>query len=98
MYYTYILRSIKTPGAIYIGSTPDLESQLIRHNSLQDEGNTGKNIPWEIESYIAFAQKKDAKKFEVFLKSGPGKDFMKKRLLSNQLREDLEKFKNARKQ
>ena len=65
MYYTYILRSIKTPGTVYIGYTHDLESQLIQHNSLQNHGYTGRHSPWEIESYMAVSQKNDAKKFSL---------------------------------
>jgi len=81
MYYTYILKSLKVPGAIYIGYTSDLKSRLASHNSHQNHGYTKRNAPWEVESYIAFCEEGDAKRFEVYLKSNSGKAFMKKRLI-----------------
>ena len=34
MYYTYILRSVKNPGAIYIGYTGDLGAKIARADQL----------------------------------------------------------------
>ncbi|MBI5055637.1 MAG: GIY-YIG nuclease family protein [Nitrospirae bacterium] len=96
MYYTYILKSIKTPGAIYIGYTGDLTSRLEQHNDPQNTGYTRRHAPWEIETSIAFSEKEEAQRFELYLKSSSGKAFMKKRLLSGEFREVLEKFNNGR--
>ncbi|KAF0146153.1 MAG: excinuclease ABC protein C subunit [Nitrospirae bacterium] len=96
MYYTYILKSIKTAGAIYIGHTSDLKSRVSQHNSPNNNGYSKRHAPWAVETYIAFADEKDAKTFELYLKSSSGKAFMKKRLISNEFREALEKFNNGR--
>lgn len=96
MYYTYILKSIKQPGAIYIGYTSDLKSRLIKHNSGESK-YTAKYAPWSIESYFAFTNKEEAELFEKYLKSSSGKSFMKKHMISNQFREALKEFNNGRK-
>lgn len=95
MFYTYILRSKKIPGAIYKGYTKDLKSRLKEHNSLAGKYSS-KYAPWELESYFAFSSETQAKDFEHYLKSSSGKAFMHKRLISNQFREVLKKFNNGR--
>ena len=62
----------------------------------RNQGYTKRHAPWEIESYLAFSEGKDAKRFEVYLKSNSGKAFMKKRLISNQFKELLVEFNNGR--
>jgi predicted GIY-YIG superfamily endonuclease len=96
MYYTYILRSLKTSGAIYIGYTSDLKSRLSHHNGPHNHGYTRRHAPWEIESYVAFTEEEDAKRFEVYLKSNSGKAFMRKRLISNHFKDALVEFNNGR--
>lgn len=97
LYFTYILKSLKTSGAIYIGYTNDLKSRLASHNSSQNSGYTKRHAPWEIESFIAFSNKENALRFEEYLKSSSGKAFMKKRLISYQFKKNLEDFRNNRK-
>jgi predicted GIY-YIG superfamily endonuclease len=96
MYYTYILRSVKNHGAIYVGYTSDLKSRLAHHNNPQNHGYTKRYAPWEIESYIAFSDKEEAKRFELYLKSSSGKAFMKKRLVSSRFKEALKEFNSGR--
>jgi len=95
MYYTYILRSKKVPGAIYKGYTSDLKLRLRQHNSTKVKYSS-KYAPWEIETYIAFTDEQQAKDFERYLKSSSGKAFMHKHLISKQFREVLAKFNNGR--
>jgi predicted GIY-YIG superfamily endonuclease len=95
MFYTYILKSKKVPGAIYKGYTKNLKSRLIQHNSLLNQYSK-KYAPWEIESYFAFSTEQQAKDFERYLKSSSGKAFMQKRLISNSFKEALKKFNNGR--
>lgn len=96
MYYTYILKSNKNPGAIYIGYTKDLRARLSQHNNPQNPGYSKRHAPWVLETYLAFSEENDAKRFETYLKSSSGKAFMKKRLLSDMFKEALEKFNNGR--
>lgn len=97
MFYTYILRSKKTKGAIYVGYTEDLKKRLIQHNDEKNVGYTKRHAPWEIESYFALTNKQKAKDFERYLKSNSGKAFLRKRLISEDFREALKKFNNGRK-
>jgi putative endonuclease len=79
MTYVYILRSVVEPDRHYVGVTNDLRSRLQKHNA-GDVSHTSKHAPWEIKSYIAFADKKQASAFEKYLKSASGRAFAKKRL------------------
>ena len=79
MFYTYISRSISSPDETYTGATEDLKVRLAYHN----EGlvpHTSKYIPWELECYVAFPEKKKAYDFEAYLKSHSGRAFAQKRL------------------
>lgn len=95
MYYTYILKSTKIPGAVYKGWTKDLKSRLAQHNTGRSKYSS-KYAPWEIESYFAFSSEQQAMDFERYLKSSSGKSFMHKRLISNSFKEALKKFNNGR--
>ncbi len=96
MYYAYILKSIKQPGAIYIGYTHDLKLRIKQHNNTDNKGYSAKYKPWIIETYFAFSLEIEASKFEKYLKSSSGKSFMKKHLISNHFKEALKKFNNGR--
>ena len=96
MYYTYILRSSKQEGAIYIGSTEDLKKRLTEHNSEIGASHTKKYAPWEIEAYVAFSNLTNAKNFEIYLKSNSGKAFLRKRLISASFKKALAMFNNGR--
>jgi predicted GIY-YIG superfamily endonuclease len=78
MKYVYILQSQKDPERFYIGSTNDLKRRLKEHN-LGKSIHTNKFIPWNIKTYIAFADEKKADEFEAFLKTGNGRLFARKR-------------------
>ena len=74
MFYTYILRSLSHPDQSYIGSTADLKSRLIKHNS-GEVPHTSKFKPWKIEAYFAFETNEKAVAFEAYLKTGSGHAF-----------------------
>jgi predicted GIY-YIG superfamily endonuclease len=88
------LKSIKNPGAIYIGYTSDLKRRLSQRNDPRNTGYTKRHAPWEIESCLAFSEEDDAGRFETYLKSSSGKAFMRKRLISDQFKKDLKVFNN----
>ena len=75
MYYVYILKSERN-GKLYKGLTGDLKRRIREHNS----GNstfTRANGPWKLVYYEAFLSKEDARREELFLKSGKGKERIK---------------------
>ena len=96
MYYTYILKSLKTPGAVYIGSTADIKRRLLEHNK-GESIYTNKHRPWKIESFFAFPNTEMAENFEKYLKSNSGKAFMSKRLTSQDFNQQRNLYKNGRK-
>ncbi len=79
MTYVSILRSLTNVGRHYIGVTGDLRSRLKMHNA-GEVMHTAKFGPWEIKTYIAFADEKQAFALEKYLKSASGRAFAKKRL------------------
>jgi len=81
MYYVYILKSQKN-SKLYKGLTNDLKRRIKEHN-FGKSVFTKNNGQWKLIYYEAFLFKKDARREELFLKSGKGKERIKY-LLNNQ--------------
>jgi predicted GIY-YIG superfamily endonuclease len=79
MYFVYILRS-KCNGSTYIGKTRDVEGRLKEHNAGYVT-TTKSGRPYETVSYFSFKDRTRADDFEMYLKSGSGRAFLKKRVL-----------------
>ena len=79
MKYVYILRSISFPDHYYTGVTDNLKMRLTEHNA-KKVSHTSKYVPWQLKTYIAFSDEKQAFEFEKYLKSASGRAFAKKRL------------------
>jgi len=80
MYYVYIIKSVKYPRQIYIGSTKDVESRIKYHNN-GHVPHTSKFRPWKIKFYITFDSKRKALLYEKYLKSGSGRQYIHKHFL-----------------
>lgn len=78
MHYVYILVS-DTEGAFYTGSTSNLPQRIEAHNAGRVI-STAARRPWKLAWYCAFPEKRSAKQFEAYLKSGSGHAFARKRL------------------
>jgi putative endonuclease len=79
MFRVYLLESIKT-GKWYIGYTPnDVFKRLTKHNS-GSVVSTKPYLPWKLIYYECYQDRKDATGREKFLKSGSGRNFLKKQL------------------
>jgi putative endonuclease len=82
MHYVYVLRSKKDPNRYYVGETTTLEKRLKQHN--QGKSTYSKRYaPWYIESFVCFRSTKLAKDFELYLKTGSGKTFLRRRLMAD---------------
>ena len=81
MLYVYILRSENFPDQTYVGSTSDLRKRLADHNAGKSI-HTNKFKPWNLLAYIALPEKHLAEQFERYLKSGSGRAFAKRHLLT----------------
>ena len=79
MFYTYILKSLKT-GVRYIGSTDDLKRRLQEHNDGIGGAFTKKHRPFEIVFYEAYIDYADAQKSERFYKTGYGREVLSGKL------------------
>ena len=75
MYYVYVLLSLKN-GKLYKGLTEDLRRRIVEHNSGQEK-STKTGSPWRLVYYEAFTNKTDARREELFLKSGKGRRRLK---------------------
>ncbi len=83
-FYVYILLSLKDKK-FYVGFTADLKDRLSRH-ARGEVRSTMNRRPLKLIHYEYFINEDDAKAREVFLKSGFGRDNMRKalkRTLSN---------------
>jgi putative endonuclease len=74
MYYTYVLRSLKT-GIRYVGSSEDVEARLRRHNYGKVKF-TRNHKPWKLVYSERYDSRAEAYKRELFLKSGQGRKYL----------------------
>jgi putative endonuclease len=77
MHYVYILESSVVPENYYVGLTNNLKARFAEHNSGKS-AHTRKFAPWNLVTYVAFADRTKAFRFERYLKSGSGRAFSKR--------------------
>ena len=77
-YYVYILFSLKDQK-FYIGYSKNLKQRISQHN-YGEVKSTKNRRPLKLIHYEYFIDEGDAKSREVFLKSGFGREQMKKAL------------------
>ena len=78
MYYTYVIQS-KKDNKWYTGATDDLRKRFKQHNN-NDVFSTKGRGPFKLIYYEACINQQDAFQREKYLKSGPGKKYIKNRL------------------
>lgn len=78
MFYTYVLQSLKDLKW-YTGSTGDLRKRFKEHSDGKVESTKGRG-PFRLIYYEACLHDQDARAREKYLKSGPGKKYLKNRL------------------
>ena len=75
-YFVYVLKSVSS-GKHYTGQTMDVQRRIIEHN----EGTLGKFTknkgPWNLIFSKEFDSRAEAMRYEKYLKSGVGRDFLK---------------------
>ena len=74
MYFVYVLFSNKLTKRT-IGSTQDVDRRLIEHN-LGKSKFTSSGIPWELIHKESFSTNAEARRREMFLKSGVGRKLL----------------------
>lgn len=76
MYKVYAIKS-KIRNYIYVGMTSNLEERIQRHNSGREK-TTRAFRPFELIYSEDQPTREEARKREKYLKSGVGKEFLKK--------------------
>jgi putative endonuclease len=75
VYVVYAIQSEKD-GRIYVGFSSDVLKRLAQHNSGKTK-YTKEYIPWNLIHQEEVQGRENARKREIFLKSGVGKEFLK---------------------
>jgi len=78
MYYVYVLQSLKDQR-LYIGMTSNLEERVKRHNAGYERA-TKCRIPFKLLHSEVFGTRTEARDREKYLKSGFGREIIKKLL------------------
>ncbi len=77
MFFVYVLRSTVN-GNFYVGMTENITARLLRHNKGENK-STKAHRPWELFFSESFDTRVEARKREVYLKAGSGKEYIKKK-------------------
>jgi putative endonuclease len=76
MYYVYVILSL-SKGSYYTGHTAVIERRLAEHNN-GVSFFTRKKGPWKLVYQESFATRSEAMMRERYLKTGAGRDFIKR--------------------
>ncbi len=77
MYFVYVLQNPE--GILYKGQTDDLKKRIVQHNTNDDFPSYTKGKgPWILVYKEEFLTRKEAVAREKFLKSGRGRNYLKK--------------------
>ena len=82
MYYVYCV--ITVDHKLYIGSTRDLRRRMDEHNSGKSKYLIGK-LPVKLDFYISVKTEEKARELEKYFKTGSGRAFLRKRILSDEV-------------
>lgn len=81
MFYVYLLECTDDKSW-YIGYSSNLKQRVSRHLGGDGARTTGRKGHWQLIYYEAYKNERDAKGRERFLKSGSGRNFLKKQLVN----------------
>lgn len=79
MFFVYVLRS-ETHNRFYVGMTTDIERRLEEHNKGKTKSTKGYR-PWELFFFEDYPTRSLARKREIFLKTGEGRSWIKRKWL-----------------
>jgi len=82
MYFVYVLRS-ELSGKLYTGSTEDLKKRVIEHNSGLSFSTKNRG-PWVVVHSESFETRAEAFRRERELKTGKGRDELRRILSGRQ--------------
>ena len=76
MYFVYVLKSLKD-SRLYKGMTNNIDRRVYERN-LGKHKSTKPYRPWKLVHHEIFGFREEARKREIYLKSGIGREFLKK--------------------
>ncbi|MBP7808104.1 MAG: GIY-YIG nuclease family protein [Bacteroidia bacterium] len=79
-FFVYVLKSEKD-GRLYKGFTNNIDRRIDEHNKGQNKSTKGFR-PWKLVHIEKFATLTEARNREKFLKTGQGRDYLKKILVT----------------
>ena len=79
-YYVYVIRSLVNKK-LYVGFTADIENRINKHNDGKVR-STKAYKPYKLVYKEQFNNKREARKRELYLKSGEGREYIKLKLNS----------------
>ena len=82
MFFVYVIRSTIN-GYFYVGMSEDVAKRIVQHNAGSTK-STKPYKPWELFFFESYPSRIEARKGEVYLKSGIGKEFIKSRWRESQ--------------
>ena len=82
MFFVYVLVSEIKGLRFYVGMSENPEKRVNEHNSGKTQ-STKSYIPWTIFYFEKYPTRKDAREREKYLKSGSGKEKIKKKWLES---------------
>lgn len=91
-FWTYVLKSISF-GTLYVGNSSDPDRRLIEHNEGRSRYTKGRK-PWTLIHRERYNTRAEAMRRERFLKSGQGREELK-RLLQLDNYGEVAKWSNA---
>jgi putative endonuclease len=74
MYWTYVLWSEKLRKR-YVGSATNVDERLKEHNAARSKFTSG-GVPWLVIHSESYETVSEARKRELFLKSGVGREWL----------------------
>jgi putative endonuclease len=75
MVFVYVLRS-SVDGRFYVGMSENVTLRLAQHNKGFTKSTKGYR-PWELFFFEEYDTRESARKREIYLKSGIGKEYIK---------------------
>ena len=79
MFYVYVIQS-DMDQTLYYGFTHDLKKRILEHNTGSLSQYTKGKKPWKLIYYEAYINESDAREREKFIKSGRGREVLRKHL------------------
>lgn len=83
--FVYIIKSLTVPATYYVGLTSDMDAQLVFHNAGLSPF-TASARPWRRLVVIEFDDESPAAAFERYLKTGSGREFVRRHFRQSMLK------------